>query len=216
MADVSALFGGPATESSSIAAFPAGDERELPSSAPNGSVAHTGDDASGLFGAPPAQATCSSGGASHPSKPVASELFGGAAQSHESASALFGSAPAQPASELFGGSSAPAQPAASELFGGGGAPTQPAASELFGGGGAPAQPAASELFGGGGAPAQPAASELFGGDGSMQSTVHDPAPQPAGDSVPDSVWTIGFTPEGYQYYYNTVTGEASWFQPEVR
>ena len=186
MADVSALFGGPATESSSIAAFPAGDERELPSSAPNGSVAHTGDDASGLFGAPPAQATCSSGGASHPSKPVASELFGGAAQSHESASALFGSAPAQPASELFGGSSAPAQPAASELFGGGGAPTQPAASELF------------------------------GGDGSMQSTVHDPAPQPAGDSVPDSVWTIGFTPEGYQYYYNTVTGEASWFQPEVR
>ena len=38
----------------------------------------------------------------------------------------------------------------------------------------------------------------------MESSWTDP------NAVGDPDWASGYTPEGYQYWYNTKTGETSW------
>ena len=101
---------------------------------------------------------------------------------------------------------------ASELFGGGAAPAEPA-SALFGGAAADASvPPASDLFGG----AAPASQEDTGSLGVANGSA---AALPAAESQPavaeaESPWITDYTPEGYRYWYNTATGESSWYPPE--
>eukprot|EP00900_Chrysochromulina_parva_P004036 jgi/Chrpa1/13633/Chrysochromulina_OHIO_Genome00020886-RA len=63
---------------------------------------------------------------------------------------------------------------------------------------------------------------LFGGDAADDTASlfggaapgYDPYGQPAAAAAPlGSPWTTGFTPEGFQYWFNESTGESSWYPP---
>ena len=65
----------------------------------------------------------------------------------------------------------------------------------------------ASLFGGG---AADDTASLFGG----AAPGYDPYGQPAAAAAPQgSPWTTGFTPEGFQYWFNESTGESSWYPP---
>ena len=60
---------------------------------------------------------------------------------------------------------------------------------------------------------------LFGGDTGGDAALFGgvPASDPYGQAQPAAAsqghWSTGYTPEGFQYWYNELTGESSWYPP---